>query len=272
MAKELGVSRGGYYAWLERKPSRRGQSDRELSGLIMDIFNEHRGRYGSLRVWEELKAVRQRKVSRKRVERLMRGQGLQACGRRKHVITTESGHGLAVAENILNWEFSAAGPGEKWVSDITYLRTSGGWVYLTVIIDLWDRKVIGGAFGNDLGAGHVCGALGMAYGNRRAAVGLIFHSDRGVQYCAQSFRDRLKELCPLVRQSMSRKGNCWDNAGGESFFKTLKRELEVLEGRHSKAQVKAAVFEYIEIYYNQKRRHSALGYATPVGLTTGKAV
>jgi transposase InsO family protein len=197
----------------------------------------------------------------------MREHGLQARRRRKFVVTTDSSHTLAVAANILNRDFFAAGPGEKWVSDITYLRTSSGWLYLTTILDLFDRKVIGWAFSDDMAACHVCRALEMALSNRVPRDGLIFHSDRGVQYCSQEFRGTLSRLCPTVRQSMSRKGNCWDNACAESFFKTLKRELDVLEGRHTKTQVRTAVFEYIEIYYNKYRRHSAIGYATPVALT-----
>ena len=270
MARVLGVSRSGYYAWLEWRPSRREAADRELGDLISKIFYEHQRRYGSPRVWEELKDRYQVKVSRKRVERLMREGGLPARGRRKHVVTTDSGHGLGIADNLLNREFHAEGPGEKWVSDITYLRTTAGWLYLTVIIDLWDRKVIGWAFSEDLLAGHVGRALAMACGNRPPKAGLLFHSDRGVQYCSEEFRGTLGRMCPGVRQSMSRKGNCWDNACAESFFKTLKWEVDVLEGRHNKTQVKAAVFEYIEIYYNKKRRHSALGYATPLALTTNK--
>jgi transposase InsO family protein len=238
-----------------------------LSDLISRIFYEHHGRYGSPRVWEELKGTYGVNMSRKRVERLMREQGLQARRKRKHVVTTDSGHGLSVADNLLNREFYAAGPGEKWVSDITYLRTRAGWVYLTVIIDLWDRKVIGWAFSGDLMARHVCRAFEMAVSNRPPPAGLLFHSDRGIQYCSDEFRKTLEGNCPGIRRSMSRKGNCWDNACAESFFKTLKGELTVLEGKHSTGEVKAAVFEYIEIYYNKKRRHSALGYVTPVALT-----
>jgi transposase InsO family protein len=159
-------------------------------------------------VWEELKDTYGLKISRKRVERLMREHGLQARGRRKHAVTTDSGHGLSAAENLLNREFGADGPGEKWVSDITYLRTRSGWLYLTVVIDLWDRKVIGWAFSEDLGAVHVCTALAMACGNRPPQTGLLFHSDRGVQYCSEEFRKTLEGNCPGVRRSMSRKGNC----------------------------------------------------------------
>jgi transposase InsO family protein len=265
MAKVLGVSRSGYYVWEQRKPSKREHDDLELSEIIKKIFEDHYGRYGSPRVWEELKSMGWR-VSCKRVERLMRKHKLWARRRRKYVKTTDSSHGLIVAGNILNRDFSAAHPGEKWVSDITYLRTTFGWLYLTVVIDLWDRKVIGWSMSKELTAAHVCRALVMAVGNRLPRVGLIFHSDRGVQYCSEEFRTMLFQLCPSVRQSMSQKGNCWDNACAESFFKTLKVELDILDGKHNLKEVQSGVFEYIEIYYNRCRRHSALGYAIPIAL------
>lgn len=267
MAGVFGVSRSGYYAWLARGPSRHEREDRELTALITQIFYDHIRRYGSPRVWEELRDTYGWRVSRKRVERLMKEAGLRSRRRRKFVVTTDSSHTLAVAENILNRGFTAAGPGEKWVSDITYLRTTSGWLYLTCILDLWDRKVIGWAFSDDMAAEHVCNAFRMAVSNRPPREGLLFHSDRGVQYCSEQFRSTLLKWCPTVRRSMSRKGNCWDNACAESFFKTLKWELDILEGRHTKMQVRTLVFEYIETYYNRRRRHSALGYATPLGLT-----
>jgi transposase InsO family protein len=194
-------------------------------------------------------------VSRKKAASLMRENGLNARRKRKFIPTTDSNHGLAVCDNLLNREFHAERAGEKWVSDITYLRTRGGWVYLTVVLDLYDRKVIGWALSGGLEAAQTTiPALEMAFANRKAREGLIFHSDRGVQYCAKSFRDRLKELCPQARQSMSRKGNCWDNACAETFFKTLKRELETVDGRHGEAEVRQSVFMYLEAYYNRIRR------------------
>ena len=267
MAKVLGASRSGYYAWERRKPSRHEQEDQELTELIKQIFKEHCGRYGSPRIWDELKS-KGWKVSRKRVERLMREGKLWARRRRKYVRTTDSNHGLLVADNILNRCFQAGNPGEKWVSDITYVRTITGWLYLTVVIDLWDRKIIGWSMGKELTAACVCLALEMSIKNRPVQEGLIFHSDRGVQYCSEEFRTMLNRLCPSVRQSMSRKGNCWDNACAESFFKTLKVELDILDGNHSYKEVHREIFEYIEIYYNRCRRHSALGYATPLAFTT----
>ena len=267
MAKILGVSRSGYYAWTDRGSSTHEKEDRELSELIAKIFGEHHGRYGSPRIWAELKDQGLR-VSRKRVERIMRESKLQARKRKRHIVTTDSNHLYEAAENILNREFHAAYPGAKWVSDITYLRSNEGWLYLATILDLYDRKVIGWSMLDTMTSKLVCNALEMAVLNRRPREGLIFHSDRGVQYCSEEFRTTLKKSFPTVRQSMSRKGNCWDNACAESFFKTLKVELDVLEGKHSVKQVQAAVFEYIEIYYNRCRRHSALGYATPLALTS----
>jgi transposase InsO family protein len=267
MAEILGVSRSGYYAWLKRKPSAHSRTDWELADIIKKIFDEHHKRYGSPRILEELKEEYHRHVGKKRVERLMRERGLHAQRKKRWVVTTNSKHGLPVAENILNRDFHSNGPGEKWVSDITYLPTTGGWEYLTTVLDLWDRKRIGWCLSDNLLTSNVSKAFIMACANRKPAEELIFHSDRGVQYCSQEFRETIKTHCPTVRQSMSRKGNCWDNACAESFFKTLKRELEVLNGRHTRAQVRTAVFEYIEIYYNKCRRHSALGYAIPVALT-----
>jgi len=271
MAKDLGVSRSGYYAWLIREPSRHEKEDRELLGLIIKIFEENEGRYGSPRIWRELVEEFNLRISRKRVERLMRVNKKQAKQRRKWVKTTDSNHSLPVSDNVLARNFKASMPGEKWVSDITYLATSGGWLYLTVILDLWDRKIIGWNIAEGMGAENVCKALKMAACNRSPRNGLIFHSDRGTQYCSELFRRTLQDICPSVRQSMSRKGNCWDNACAESFFKTLKWELDILNWKHTRQEVKTGVFEYIEMYYNRRRRHSALGYATPLALITNAA-
>jgi len=270
MAKVLGVSRSGYYAWEGRKPSRHAEQDKFLVELIEDIFEDHYGRYGSPRIWHELKSLGMR-ISRKRVERLMREHKLWARRKQKWVKTTDTNHELRVSENILRQDFHASFPGQKWVSDITYLYTSGGWLYLTVIIDLWDRKVIGWFIAESLEAKHVCLALAMAVINRLPRHDLIFHSDQGVQYCSDEFRGTLYRLCPSARQSMSRKGNCWDNACAESFFKTLKIELEDLKRRCSKNHIRTSVFEYIEVYYNRRRRHSALGYAIPIALAPNNA-
>ena len=266
----FGVSRSGYYAFEKRKSSKDNEKGQELKDLTRRIFFEHRGRYGSPRVWAELKE-RGWRIGRKRVEKLMKEQQLRVNRRPKWVKTTDSSHRLSVSANILNRDFRADYPGEKWVSDITYLRSKGGRLYLTVVLDLWDRKVIGWSLSREMVSEEVSRALIMAVKNRPPREGLIFHSDQGSQYCSDEFRRTLNRLCPSVRQSMSRKGNCWDNACAESFFKTIKTELEALNVRHSINQVKTAVFEYIEVYYNRCRRHSALGYATPLALTTIKS-
>ena len=270
MAKVLGVSRSGYYAWAKRKKSRYAEEEQFLAKLVKAIFDSHYGRYGSPRIWYELKS-RGWSVSRKRVARLMREKKLAARRPRKWAKTTDSNHDLPIADNILGRDFHAAYPGEKWVSDITYLGTNSGWLYLTVILDLWDRKPIGWSIAEDLTAKQTCRALEMAVINRPPRENLIFHSDQGIQYCSVEFRNTLYRLCPTVRQSMSRKGNCWDNACAESFFKTIKSELDELQRRCGKDQTRTAVFEYIEIYYNRCRRHSALGYAIPVALTNNIA-
>ena len=265
MAGLLGVSRGAYYQWAKHGVSeRRNSADAELIRLIRQIVARHHRRYGSPRVRQELRQVYGKRVSLKKVARLMREHRLNARRRRKFIRTTDSRHTFPVCENILDRQFHAEQGGQKWVSDITYLRTSSGWVYLTVVLDLFDRKIIGWALsaGMETSATTVA-ALAMAVKNRLPQDGMIFHSDRGVQYCAQSFRDTLYARCPTVRQSMSRKGNCWDNACAESFFKTLKRELETLDGRHSTQEVRQSVFMYIEAYYNRIRMHSVLDYVAP---------
>ncbi|MCL1837486.1 MAG: IS3 family transposase [Treponema sp.] len=273
MAGLLGVSRSAYYQWARgKKPSRRGEADAELIRLIREIVARHHRRYGSPRVRQELRRVYGKRVSLKKVARLMRENSLNARRRRKYIPTTDSRHSLQVCENILNQEFHAEQGGQKWVSDITYLRTKDGWLYLTTVIDLFDRKVIGWAFSGGMeAAATTISALEMAVKNRRPQDGLLFHSDRGIQYCAQSFRDILRERCPAVRQSMSRKGNCWDNACAESFFKTLKGELVTLNGKSSAAEVRKSVFLYIEAYYNRVRMHSVLDYVAPNAFNLEKA-
>lgn len=263
VATVLGVSLSGYHAWRHRKPSRRRQDDLALIERIKVLQKKHKGRYGSPRMTDDLREEGWR-ISRKRVARLMRQNSLSPKIKKKWIATTDSGHALPLAENLLNREFTATGPGTKWVSDITYLSTTQGWLYLCVIIDLWDRKVIGWSLATDLSSVPVVSALTMACINRKPQPKLIFHSDRGVQYCSKEFRTALGGACPEVRQSMSRKGNCWDNACAESFFKTLKRELGELDGRSTRKQTRIAVFEYIEVYYNRVRKHSTLGYSTPL--------
>ena len=265
MAGLFGISRSAYYKWLKSGcPTGDKNPDRWLVDLIREIVDKHRRRYGILRVRKELWLKHGVSVSRKKVAKLMREHGLNARRRGKFIPTTDSKHSLPVCENILNREFFASKPGQKWVSDITYIRTLNGWIYLTVVLDLFDRKVIGWALSDNLETRNTTiPAFEMAVKNRPLESGLIFHSDRGVQYCAYSFRDVIRNYCPSVRQSMSRKGNCWDNSCAESFFKTLKAEEETLDGKHSAAKVRQEVFYYIEAYYNRERMHSVLDYVAP---------
>ena len=261
----FGVSRGAYYKWLKAgSGNQRNNIDAELLTLILEIVIKNEWRYGSPRVKRDLFKLYGKRVSQKKVARLMREHGLNARRRKKYIPTTDSKHSFPVCKNILNREFFAEKPGQKWVSDITYLRTENGWVYLTVIIDLFDRKVIGWALSSDMEAeSTTIAAFQMAIKNRNMENDLIFHSDRGVQYCAQTFIDVMRKYCPGVNQSMSRKGNCWDNACAESFFKTLKTEEVKTNGKYSAADVRQGVFYYIEAYYNRERSHSALDFLSP---------
>ena len=240
----LGVSRGAYYKWLKTGISNqcKDSDDTEIIRLIREIVIRHHHRYGSPRVRQELRNKYGKRVSLKKVARLMKENGLNVRRKRKYIPTTDSKHSLPVCENILNREFYAEKPGQKWVSDITYLRTLNGWIYLTAVLDLFDRKVIGWALSDTLETNNTTiPAFEMAVKNRQPENGLIFHSDRGVQYCAYSFRDVMRNICPSVRQSMSRKGNCWDNACAESFFKTLKSEEEKTNGKYPAKDVREPV-------------------------------
>lgn len=268
MAKVLTVSASGYYAWKGRKPSRRTLADAALVAEIRKIQKRHRRRYGSPRIHAELANLGFR-VGRKRVARLIRHNELCCLPRRRFQVTTDSRHQEPVAENILDRQFDVAEPNTVWVSDITYLPTRDGWLYLCVIIDLFDRKVVGWSMRTDMTATLVIDAFVMAIMMRRPRGRLVFHSDRGVQYCSTAFREASTAALPMLVRSMSRKGNCWDNACAESFFKTLKREVEELDGRTSRRKVKSAVFEYIEVYYNRIRLHSRNGYKAPA-MVAGK--
>lgn len=221
-----------------------------------------KGRYGSPRITNELRCNGVM-ASRPRIARLMRINGLKSIMKRKYRLTTNSNHLYPVNANLLLRDFSTTCTAQKWVSDITYIRTGEGWLYLTVVMDLADRKIIGWSMENSMTAGStVVAAWKMAIRNRPIDKEMIFHSDRGIQYASYEFRNCLKGL--PVLQSMSRKGNCWDNAVAESFFKTLKTEMVYHRKFETKAQAKLEIFDYIEVWYNRKRRHSSLGYLTPV--------
>lgn len=265
MAKVLGVSSSGYYSWKRRGPSSRLLSDKPLSARIREIQKRHRRRYGSPRVHQELAAMGIR-VGRKRVARLMRENGLSCLPHKRFQVTTDSRHQEPVAENILDRRFNVVEPNTVWVSDITYLPTREGWLYLCVVIDLFDRMVVGWSMRTDMTSAIVIDAFAMAVMRRQPKGRLLFHSDRGIQYCAAAFREASLSALPMLVRSMSRKGNCWDNACAESFFKTLKRELEELSGKTSRNKVRMAVFEYIEAYYNRIRIHSRNAFRPPAAV------
>jgi len=264
MCKVLKVSRSGYYQWLNRKPSTRKVENQLIEERIKQIYKASKRRYGSPKITKELN-YQDIRVSRPRVARLMRSMKLRSIiTKRYKVTTTDSKHNYPIADNYLNRNFQVQRKGQVWVSDITYIRTDQGWLYLTIIIDLYDRKVIGWALSKSLTANDtVIAAWTMATLNRPLYDQLLFHSDRGVQYACNEFRAILAN-CKRVTQSMSRKGDCWDNAVAESFFKIIKSELVYHNRFRSKAHARLEVFEFIEIWYNRKRRHSSLGYLTPL--------
>lgn len=275
MCPILGVSKSGYYKWLKAQPSKRAIENQELTERIKQAHQRSKGAYGSPRITEELRAGGQA-VSRPRVARLMRQVNLRSViGKKKYVATTDSKHSHPVAENLLERNFQAERPGQVWLSDITYIATAQGWLYLTIILDLALRKVIGWALSTQLTAAQTSvAAFRMAAKHQPIRPGLLFHSDRGVQYACVEFRNVLAQS--NARQSMSRKADCYDNAVAESFFKTLKVECVYQQRFESRAQAGLAVFEYIECWYNTQRRHSALGYLSPVEfeqllLTKGQA-
>lgn len=262
MCKVLGVSRSGYYAWVKSKPSKRVIENQNLTNRIIDIYKKSKGTYGSPRITQELKQSFTR-VSRPRVARLMKKANIRSITKKKFVVTTDSKHNYPIAENLLNRNFNVKRLGVAWVSDITYIRTMEGWLYLTVIIDLCDRKIIGWTASSNLKAADtVISAWDMAIKNRPVIQPVLFHSDRGIQYASTEFRGLISKN-KFITQSMSRKGNCWDNAVAESFFKTLKTEWVNHQRFISRKQARLAVFEYIETWYNTKRRHSSLGYLSP---------
>lgn len=263
MCKVFNVSRSGYYDWLNRKPSSRQLENQQVIEEIQMVYQQSKGRYGSPKITEELRD-RGWKVSRPRVARIMSSEGIKSIVNKKFkVLTTDSRHNLPIAENILDRDFVANASGRKWVSDITYIPTHQGWVYLTIIMDLYDRKIIGWALSSTMTAKDtILAAWRMAILNRPVYPNqLIFHSDRGVQYASYAFTSKLKYH--KVTQSMSRKGNCWDNAVAENFFRILKTEMVRHTNFYSILQAKAALFEFIEIWYNRKRKHAYLDYQTP---------
>jgi len=260
MCECLEVSRSGYYDWLGRPPSKREQKNKLLDAKIVNVYEDHKGRYGSPRITKELLADNV-SCSENHVSKRMSAMGLKAKGKRKFKATTDSKHNLPVFDNVLNRDFYASVPNQKWVSDITYVRTEGGWLYLCVYVDLYSRAVIGWSMGKRINKQLVCDALMMALWRRGFPKNVIVHTDRGSQYASKKYRTLLNDY--ILIGSMSRKGDCWDNSVAESFFRTIKCEHIYDFIYKTRAQAKQSIFEYIEVYYNKKRRHSYLGYVTP---------
>jgi putative transposase len=260
MCRLLGVTRQGYYAFLRRPVSARVVSDRGLRERLQELHLEVHGRYGSPRMRRALRDEGVR-VGKRRVERTMQSLGIQARTRRRFRATTAADPSHVPAKNILDRDFTASRPDERWVTDITYVWTEEGWCYLAAILDLFSRRVVGWALDATLSTSLPLAALDMALQRRGPTAGLLHHSDRGCQYTSSDYRAALASVGAVA--SMSRKGNCWDNAVAESFFATLKTELVHRKRWATRIELRAAVFEYIESFYNRRRLHSTLGYKTP---------
>jgi putative transposase len=272
LCEALGVTRAGYYAWDKRRARPCGERARRREGLAREVRVAHaqsRGTYGSPRVYHELKA-KGVAVCENTVAKVMREQGIRSVvSRRFKVRTTDSSHDHPVAPNVLGRDFTADAPDRKWAADITYVATGQGWLYLAVVIDLCTRRVVGWAMADHLRAELCLDALDMALKRRRPAHGrgLLHHSDRGVQYACGDYRGVLRERG--IACSMSRRGDCYDNAVAESFFKTLKAELVYQERYETREQARRSIFEYLEVFYNRRRLHSALGYVSPEQFEAG---
>lgn len=263
LCRLLGVTRQGYYAFARRPPSRRVLAEAELCEAIRKVFADSGETYGSPRVLRELRAQGVR-ASKRRIERAMRGMGLTPPAPRKRVQTTVRDKSHPVAPNELARDFSATRPNERWVTDITYVWTDEGWAYVATILDLFSRAVVGWAIDVTATTRLALAALHSAVQKRRPTAGLLHHSDRGCQYTSAEYRQQLQGLGVTV--SMSRTGNCWDNAVAESFFATLKNELVHRRRWRSVLELRTALFEYIEVFYNRRRLHSSLDYRTPAAV------
>ena len=261
MCTVLGVSRSGFYDWLNRQPSRRAREDQRLLTLIRTSFTQSDATYGSPRVWDDLAEWGER-CSRKRVARLMRSSGLHARARR---LRPPSDSGMrpehCIAPNVLDRQFEAAGPNQKWVADFTYIRTGEGWLYLAVVLDLFSRRAVGWSMSAQMTAQFVLDALMMAVWRRGKPKALLHHSDQGSQYSSEEFQRLLAEQNITCR--MSRRGDCWDNAAMESFFSTLKLERVNRRRYATRDEARADLFDYIERFYNPRRKHSTLGNISP---------
>lgn len=257
----LAVSISGYRAWRSGgSPNRQRLTDAQLLALMQAIHAELKGAYGSPRMLRELRG-RGFPAGKERVERLMREHGIRARHKRRYKATTDSKHTLPVAPNVLDRNFMPTAPNQVWTADLTYIWTTAGWLYLAIVLDLFNREIVGWSIKPRMTADIVVDALTMAWFRRRPAPGLIFHSDRGSQYASGTFQDKLDEFGMLC--SMSRKGNCWDNAPTESFFNSLKNERVHGTRYATHDEARADLFDYIEVFYNRSRRHSTLGYVSP---------
>jgi transposase InsO family protein len=257
----LGVSRAGFYAWKKRPPSARAKSDAQLAAEIAGTHKRSRATYGSPRVHADLRA-RGIKVGRKRVARLMRENGIQARRKRRYRRTTDSNHPNPIAPNVLERNFAPDAPNEVWVTDVTYVWTDEGWLYLAIMLDLFARRVVGWAASATNDTDLALTTLGNALRARRPGAGLVHHSDRGSPYASEDYRAALEARG--ITASMSRTGDCWDNAVAESFFATIKAELIDHEHYATRAQGVASIGDYIESFYNAARRHSFLNYVSPI--------
>lgn len=260
MCHALEVSAAGYYAWRERPPSFQEQRRDALLGLIQGVYSKMKHRYGSRRIHAELCADGQ-DCCVNTVAKLMRDNGIRVKTARKFRCTTDSNHRLPTADNVLDRQFGAEAPNEKWVADITYIPTREGFLYLAVVEDLYSRRVVGWSMASHMESRLVVDALEMAVQNRLPGEGLLAHSDRGSQYASEHYRNLLAKHG--IECSMSRRANCWDNAPMESFFASLKKELTHDANFTTREEARAAIFEYIEVFYNRQRRHSSLGYVSP---------
>lgn len=257
----LNVKKDTFYAWKRRGASHRQQTDQVLTAAICKIHQDSKKTYGAPRIKVELEQQGQQ-VSRQRITRLMKASGLKVRQKRKFSVTTRSKEGDPVFGNVLDRQFEAVQRDQKWVTDLTYLPTFDGWLYLGVILDLYSRKVVGWSFGTTLETDLALSALQMARTGRKPPLGLLHHSDRGCQYTSKEYQRVLQEMQATC--SMSRKGNCWDNAVMESFFATLKTELGLHRAIGSRQETQTVVFTWMVGWYNRLRRHSALGYLSPV--------
>lgn len=260
LCRVMKVARSGYYAWCKRTPSQTEIANQQLTEQIKTVFEESQQTYGSPRIYEELKE-QEVACSEKRIARLMRLSDLRAVLPKRFVATTDSNHALPVADNLLDRQFGSDTPNTRWTADISYVWTTEGWLYLGVVLDLFSRRIVGWSMGTTLERSLVLSALSMAIQNRHPEAGLLCHSDRGSQYASGDYQKALQEAGIVC--SMSRRGNCWDNAPTESFFSSLKRECVYRHRFATRSEARTVLFAWIEVWYNRKRRHSALGYVSP---------